>query len=184
MIPALNGILFFITILFGLNTVFIAEQTHLTLDFESKTGTIEYFDLKTPSEAAEYAEEGLNKIDNSTKFNKKFTQLKLDSKKIEKVDGKLNVRLNFSFDNQNELMYLLRFNKTQYEQSTASDKFYYHLLPSEELISTNGSDEKTEETVELIWDKESKLIKLELTQKDDSTGLMRDTKSISKYWKK
>lgn len=183
MIPVLNQFLFFLTTLFGLNTVFVAEQTHLTLDFESNTGTIEYFDLRTPTQAAEYAEQGLNKIDNSTEFHENFTQLKLDSKNFEKKDGKLNVQLNFSFDDKNDLMKLLRFNMKHNGEKTPSDAVYYHLLLSEELVRSNGNSKKIKESTELKWDRETKLIELEIQQKPNSKGLMGETKSISEYWK-
>lgn len=184
MVPAFNEILFLLSTLFGLNTVFFAEQTKLTLDLELKTGTIEYLDLNTLTQAVEYAAAGLKKIDNSAKFNEHFGQLKLDSKIIEKKNGKLNARLTFSFDDQNEVLKLLRFNVNQYGQSTSSDAIYYHLLPSEQLINSNGMDKKLEDTTVLKWAKDTKAIIMDLMQKENSTGLMGETQSIVEYWKK
>ncbi|MGB0424433.1 MAG: hypothetical protein ACPGED_08920, partial [Flavobacteriales bacterium] len=68
MTPSINGILFVLSALFGLNTVFIAEESKLILDLESKTATIEYFDVKTPIQVIEYAEEGLKSIEQGVVF--------------------------------------------------------------------------------------------------------------------
>lgn len=180
MIPTLNEVLFVLTTLFGLNTVFVAEQTHLTLDFNHNTGRIEYFDLRTPNQATEHVKLGLDQISNSNEFNKSFTQLKLNSKSFEKKDGKLNVYLDFSFSDQNDLMKLLRFNTTNSGEETSSDAIYYCLLPSEELISSNADKKKIEGPIELKWDKKTMYIELQLEQKDNSNGPMM--KSISEYW--
>ncbi|MFT4800710.1 MAG: hypothetical protein ACI87N_000566 [Flavobacteriales bacterium] len=78
----------------------------------------------------------------------------------------------------------LRFNKTHYGKNTEPDALHYHLLPSEVLINTNSIDQNKEKNIELKWDTETKLIKLELKQKDSPSGQMGDIKSISEYWEK
>lgn len=183
MIPPLNQILFFLSTLFGLQAVFVAEQTNLTIDFESKTAIIEYLDIKTPTQAIEYAEEGLKTIDNAVSLNENYLQLKLDSKTFEKKEGKLNAHLTFSFENQDVLFKLLRFNLTQYGEQTSSDAFYYHLLPSENLTSSNGSEIKQENITILKWSKEIKEIRIELNQRENAKEFMGEMKSLAEYWK-
>lgn len=184
MIPALNQILFLFSTLFGLNTPFIAEEAIMNLNLESKTATIEFLDLKTLTEAVTTAEQGLNEIDNATSFDEHFAQLNLESKSIEKKDGKLNARLTFSFENQDELFKILRFNLTHYGEHTSSDALYYHLLPSENLTSSNGTEIFQDDITILKWSNDVKEIVIELKQKENAKELMGDMKSIAEYWKK
>lgn len=183
MIPALNEILFMLSALFGLSTVFVAEETKLVLDLESKMGRIEHVDLKTPIQALQYAEDGLNKIDKATRFPDQLTQLKLDAINIEKKDDKLNAQLIFSFLDKGEILELLRFNLTPYGKSTASDSLYYHLLPSENLIHTNGIIKKTESGIVIRWRKNIESLELELMQKENVEDFLEEMKSITEYWK-
>lgn len=189
MVPVLNQVLFFFSTLFGIQTVFVAEQTNLTIDFESKIAIIEYLDLKTSTQAtehveyAEYAEEELRKIDKFVNFNENFSQVKLVSKSFEKKEGELNACITLSFENHDELFKFLRFNLTHYGKQTSSDAFYYHLLHCENLRYSNGIETKQEDITVLKWGKEIKEIRIELTQKENVKDFMGNMKSIAEYWK-
>ncbi len=183
MTSPLNIILFMLSTLFGLETVFVAERTHLILDFESRTGSIEYLNLMTPVQAAAYADDGLNRVNNSVDFIKGFGTLKLVSKDVVKRDGKLNVRLNFSFTNQDEILELLRFNQTPFGEGTPADAIYYHLLPAENLVTSNGDKNEKQDDVVITWSTSTKTIELDLNQKASAKETLGDMKSIADYWK-
>lgn len=183
MIPALNEILFLLATLFGLNTVFVAEETKLLLNLEAQTVTIEYKDLKTPKEAVSYTSEELNTIDSAKSFIKQYPELTLLTKSITKENGKLNAHLTFSYKNQDDLFKALRFNTTHHGESTSSDAFYYHLLPSESLTSSNGTVTEREEGDVLKWAKKSKEIQMELKQNESAKDYLGEMVSMADYWK-
>ena len=184
MVPALNVILFMLSTLFGLNTVFVAERTNLVLDFGSKTGSIEYFNLMAPVQVVDYAKVGLQEIDKKTEFFDGYIGLKLISKTFEEKDGRLNASLNFSFTDQSDILELLRFNQTQKGQDTPPDAIYYHLLPAESLIASDGNQDKKQDDVVLSWSADTKTIELDLGQKANARELLGEMKSIAGYWTK
>lgn len=183
MIITLNEILFLFSTLFGLDTVFIAEETKLILDLESKTGTIEYINLQTPTQFAKYAETGLNKIEESAKFKEHFNKLELDSKTIEKKEGKLNAQLNFSFKDQKKILELLHFSLLHHGEDSPSDAFYYYPFLFEKLISCNGNEKKTNDNIVIEWEKDTKIINLNLKLNEQAKKEMGDLKSVVEYYR-
>lgn len=189
MIPTLNPILFFIAALFGTQGVFVSEEVHLRINFTTNTGIIEYFDISIPYQAeqkekiAEYAKHKIREIDHATVFDSKISGITLEVPIIEKMDGKLNATICFSFDDKNKMLDVFRFNKTHYGKSTTSDSFSYYVLHTEELILSNGSSEIIEDAVVLEWDKEVKEIELHLKQGADAKQYLGELKSIAEYWK-
>jgi len=178
MIPAINEILFYLTTLFALNTVFVSEQTKVTIDIENKTVQIEYIDLMTPRMAVDHAETGLKEIEKATDFSKHFPHLKLTSKKIYKQNKKLNATLNFSYDSQEELFKLIHFD------TDSGGNPLYQILMIEKMTSTNGQFIKGDEFDIVQWDKNEKIIELALQHGDFGDKDFDDRVILLPYWKK
>jgi hypothetical protein len=176
MIPTINEIFFYLTTLFAMSPNFVSEKTNITIDLASKTGQIEYVDLKTQNTNADMAEAGLKEINSTTKFDEYFSQLKITSKKIYKKKNKLNATLNFSYKNQNELFELLYFSLDN------QGRFLYPILLNEKMISSNGELTKEGQFRYIQWDKE--INKIELTLKLVKAGDkdFDNLISISRYW--
>jgi len=172
-----------LTALFIPKPVFVAQETKLNLNLESKTVTIEYKDLTTSNDAAAFARNGLNEIEEATGFHKNYPEVELLSKSIEKKGGKLNARVTCSFNNQEQVLRLLRFNLTRSGESTSSDGLYYHLLPSEDLTSSNGIEIEHKDGILLKWDKNSTEIQMELRQNESAKEYLGEMVSIANYWK-
>ncbi len=182
MIPSLNNILFLLSTLFGLDVAFIPEETNLYIDFETKTGTIEYIDLQTPILASEYASDGLSTIRNAEGFNTYFTEIRLDSVIFVKQNDVLNATISFSFNRKEDVLKLLQFNETYYGENTASDSVVYHLLPSELLVNSNAEIDSLDGHVVLDWGSKS-TIQLHLKQNQERKRSDLKFESLSTYYK-
>ena len=190
MIPSLNPILFFLSTLFGLQTPFVAEQMEVTIDFKENIAIIKYMDLSVPYEEenkdkiADYAKLKLKEIENSTEFDSKMKGLELMSSEFEKIDGKLNVKITFSFSNSDFLLRTLFFNYAPGKESVPIDKIYYCLLHAEELVSSNGTAKSMKAETFIEWDKDTKIIDLQLKQKKMEEPYWGGSKSLAEYWTK
>jgi len=182
MVEVINGILFVISMLFGLDNYFQAEQTQLQLDFSTNKGSIVYLNATTPKTHERIAVEGMEKLTKAEQFYEAYTQFQLVSKQVEKQDNQLNITVEFTFDDQESLLELLRFNKTHYAQVTAKDKISYHILSGEEVVATNGSIIEGEENDVVTWQKDVSKIELELRQNGKHLDLVGESTSLAPYW--
>ncbi len=178
---AFNQIFFLLSTLFGLNTFFIAEQVNLSLNFDTRTGTIEYVDLKTSKQEEAQAKQNLQDIKKAEAFSMRFSQLKLLEKEFLKSGEQLNAKLTFSFGDKANVLKLFQFNKLQPGKMPATNQINYQLMAAEKLISSNGKSQK-DMTTTVVWDKDINSITLSLTLKGGSSALTGGTVSVAQYW--
>ena len=178
MIPSVSQVLFFFSYLFSIPFTFVAEKSVLTIDLENKKAKIEYFNLATPNEVINEAQDGLIAIDSETQFDESYAHLKLTSKKIFLKKKKLNAIIEFSLENSNESLETL----TIFQHPSGS--LAHPILKYEKVISSNGKLMKEEDMSLIMWDKETKKIELEMSYTDLEESFLKDMVSVAKYWKK
>jgi|GEM_PF-6336110 len=178
MIPSVSQVLFFFSYLFSVPFTFVAEKSVLTIDLENKKAKIEYFNLATPNEVIDEAKEGLIAMDSETQFDESYAHLQLTSKKIFLKKKKLNAKIEFSFENPNESLETLSI----YQHP--SGNLAHPILQFEKVISSNGKIMKEEDMSFIMWDKETKIIELEMRYTDLEESFLQDMTSVAKYWEK
>jgi len=172
-----NNFLFFISTVFGLNTPITSQKTSLEIDLSTKIVTIDYYDLVIPSNTDEYQkEEAIKELKLAKGLEERYRSFKLLSKKFSNEAGQINAHITFKYDNEEDLFYVLKFEKAE------DNLIHYRLFKDEILESSNDTNKTNDLKRNLIWDRETTLIKMTISENGNYKKANEGVSSISNYW--
>ena len=151
------------------------------IDLVHKTGRIEYVDLRTSSDKADLAYEGLMEIDKATDVDEYYSQMEITDKKIYNKGNKLHAVLSFTYENQQELFDLL------YISRHPDGYLAYPILELEKVATSNGklTEEaiSDQEVINLVrWDGDINEIQLTLKYRESKQHKVDVSVKLADYW--
>lgn len=171
-IPAIHQILFFLSMLYGVDTPMIAQESILKIQPEDKTGSITYQYVVTADEVAHKAKSALNFIDEASSLDNRIQFMELINQEIMIDDGHLHVKVLFSY--QDEQMFFKSMGFDVDEQGDVS----FEILEKETLLHSNG----TRKADTISWPSGTPEIHLEITGESLNESEKKASVSLANFW--
>ena len=109
-------------------------------------------------------------------LEERYRSFKLLSKKFSNEAGQINAHITFKYDNEEDLFYVLKFEKAE------DNLIHYRLFKDEILESSNDNNKTNDLKRNLIWDRETTLIKMTISENGNYKKANEGVSSISNYW--
>ncbi len=159
MIPQLNQLFFFVSVVFGFDNIFIAEQSNVSIDMEISQIVIEYVNIRTTEniEADEISSTISSIAAIEPKDIKMIPGLTLIQSELIENEETLDMIATFSFESFETLSYILL------QELREGESISYKPMKYENVLKTNG---KKKNDI-ITWKSEQTPLKIEINHRSE-----------------
>lgn len=174
-VPAIHQIFFFLSMLFGVHTPMIGQQSIVKIQPEDKTGSITYQYVVTVDEMAHQAKSALNYIDETSSLDKRINFMELINQEFMVDENHLHVKVLFRY--QHEQAFL---NGLGFEVDEQGD-IIWTIREKETLLYSNGA-RSGDNGDTISWPSGTPEIHLEIVGEPLSESEKNASVSLAKFW--
>lgn len=170
--PVFHEVLFFLSVLFGMNAPIVGEQAIIEINLSDNTASLTYQKLITSNNKVSEAKSALKKLNETEDNNLSNMQLIDKTFFVEQED--LNMRVNFDYLDSQEEELLNYFGLFKNDKGNV----VFELLDEETYITSNG--EKLKKSVE--WPKQASVIYLEIKANVVDKHEQESKVNLAEHW--
>jgi hypothetical protein len=150
--PAVHKLFFFISMLFGMETSLVSQESELLLDREAKTGRIEYRRILVPKDRANEMDSVLGMLDGKERFDERLEGIRLTMSILASKKGQLAVDVFFEYDDEKAV-------RKAFGLEEEGGKLLFRAAERDSIISSNADREGRE----LSWNADAEKLRLKLS---------------------